>query len=73
MTDLELIEQAWGIIANAGGGNWELETKEWQTAADQWRDRYHERLAQEFVTDDERPDAPTRASWPPAGAKLAGG
>ena len=37
----ELLEAAWGIIANAGGGNWENETLEWQEAAARWRDAYH--------------------------------
>lgn len=36
----ELLELAWGIIANAGGGNWYVETAEWQDAAARWRDRY---------------------------------
>jgi hypothetical protein len=35
------LELAWGIIANAGGGDWETQTKEWQDAATRWRDRYH--------------------------------
>lgn len=34
------VEEAWGIIANAGDGNWEIQTPEWQAAAEQWRDRY---------------------------------
>jgi hypothetical protein len=38
----DLMEWAWGIIANAGGGNWDLETPEWQEAAAKWRDAYHE-------------------------------
>jgi len=39
------LEMAWGIIANAGGGNWTLETKEWQRAAARWRDDYFAALA----------------------------
>jgi hypothetical protein len=35
------MELAWGIIANAGGnGDWSKESKEWQGAAQRWRDRY---------------------------------
>ena len=30
------LDLAWGIIANAGGGNWKNETKEWQEAATKW-------------------------------------
>ena len=41
---LNLIEAAWGIIANAGGGNWHLETDAWQRAARGWRERYHAML-----------------------------
>lgn len=37
----DLLEWAWGIIANAGGGNWELESQEWREAAARWRDAYH--------------------------------
>ncbi len=36
----ELIELAWGLIANAGGGNWQLESPEWRAAAQRWRDLY---------------------------------
>lgn len=42
---LDLIEDAWGIIANAGGGNWRLETPDWNDAAVGWRGRYHALLA----------------------------
>lgn len=38
------LETAWGIIANAGGGNWELETADWQTAAADFRTRWHATL-----------------------------
>lgn len=40
-----LLESAWGIIANAGGGNWDKEGSEWREAAERWRDGYHERLS----------------------------
>lgn len=40
----DMLEAAWGIIANAGGGNWKLETPEWQEAAARWRDEYHRTL-----------------------------
>lgn len=35
------LELAWGIIANAGGGDWKTQTEVWQDAAKRWRDRYH--------------------------------
>jgi hypothetical protein len=36
----DCIETAWGIIANASGGNWNRESPEWQEAAAGWRDKY---------------------------------
>ncbi len=36
----DLCEYAWGVIANAGGGNWKLETPEWQEAAARWREQF---------------------------------
>lgn len=38
MNDTEALELAWGVIANAGGGDWSKETPEWQEAAARWRD-----------------------------------
>lgn len=38
--EAELLESAWGLIANAGGGNWDFETKAWEEAAIRWRDKY---------------------------------
>ncbi len=46
MQDRDLLELAWGIIANAGGGDWEKESKEWQDAAIKWRDNYFATLKQ---------------------------
>lgn len=37
----DLLERAWGLIANAGGGNWETQDPEWIKAAKWWRDQYH--------------------------------
>lgn len=46
--DLELFGDlatwAWTIIANAGDGDWENETQEWQGAATRWRDAYRASL-----------------------------
>lgn len=38
--DLDALEEAWGVIANAGGGNWKTESADWQVAAARWRDTY---------------------------------
>ncbi|MFI5230756.1 MAG: hypothetical protein ACHQWU_16920 [Gemmatimonadales bacterium] len=43
-SDLDLLEAAWGLIANAGGSNWSLESRDWQDAAARWRDKYYARL-----------------------------
>ncbi len=40
----DLVESAWGIIANAGGGDWTTQTDDWQKAAAVWRERYHRYL-----------------------------
>ena len=39
-----LLKTAWGIIANAGGGDWKKETTDWQEAAVRWRDDYHKKV-----------------------------
>ena len=41
---LDMAEMAWGIIANAGEGDWTRESHDWQKAAARWRDNYHEFL-----------------------------
>ena len=33
----EVIADAWEIIANAHGGNWNKGTREWKKAAERWR------------------------------------
>ena len=45
-----IIEAAWGVIANAGGGDWTKETPEWQEAAARWRDEYHRALDEARVS-----------------------
>jgi hypothetical protein len=32
--------EAWGLIANAGGGDWRTQDAEWTAAARRWRDRF---------------------------------
>ena len=34
------VEEAWGLIANAHGGNWDEATDVWRQAAERWRDRF---------------------------------
>lgn len=38
--DGELLESAWILIANAGGGDWTTQTAEWREAAARWRDKW---------------------------------
>lgn len=40
----DLLETAWGIIANSYGGNWDKATDDWRGAAERWRDEYHKTL-----------------------------
>jgi hypothetical protein len=37
-------ELAWGLIANAYGGDWDKASPVWKEAAERWRDRYHSNL-----------------------------
>gem|GEM_PF-2160498 len=37
----DLIHEAWGVIANAGGGDWSKETPEWRSAAANFSDKMH--------------------------------
>ena len=55
MTDL--LELAWGVIANAGGGDWDKESKEWQNAAVRWRDCYFASLPKVSKESSEQPNA----------------
>jgi hypothetical protein len=40
----EVLNLAWGLIANAGGGNWSVETDEWQKAARRWQELYNKSI-----------------------------
>lgn len=51
----DMLEQAWGIIANAGGGNWDNETPEWRRAAERWRDEVFHPYLHEEARQDGRP------------------
>jgi hypothetical protein len=41
----ELLDYAWTIICNAGGGNWDEETSDWQIAASKFREGYYSNLS----------------------------
>lgn len=40
----DLCELAWGVIANAYGGNWDNASEDWRGAAERWRDEWHRLL-----------------------------
>lgn len=40
----DLLESAWGLIANANEGNWDKAIPEWKAAAEKWRDEWHLQL-----------------------------
>lgn len=44
-----LVDQAWAIIANAGGGDWEKESADWRDGAKDWRDQYHKNLSRRLA------------------------
>lgn len=54
---VEELELAWGIIANASGGDWSKESQEWQGAAAGWRDRVLPWLAHEIAEEIRRTQA----------------
>jgi len=54
-TQSELNETAWGLIANAYGGDWDKASSEWRQAAERWRDQYHLTL---HPTGSDAPDVP---------------
>lgn len=39
-TTKELLDAAWGVIANVSGGNWTKQDAEWRERAERWRDQY---------------------------------
>lgn len=44
----DALETAWGIIANASGGDWTKQSEEWRGAAERWRDAVLPRLSSEL-------------------------
>ncbi|MDE1904893.1 MAG: hypothetical protein KGH75_00400 [Rhodospirillales bacterium] len=37
----DLLGSAWGLIANAHGGDWTKASDEWREAAEEWREDFH--------------------------------
>lgn len=47
----DLLSEAWTIIANANGGQWEQVDPGWRVAAERWQDRYHQLLDKQNVSE----------------------
>ena len=47
------LELAWGLIANAYGGDWELASDEWRETAIRWRDEHWHPFLDSSGGDDE--------------------
>jgi hypothetical protein len=56
---LDGLEDAWGLIANAYGGDWDLaQNPAWKPAAERWRDEvWHPALTKTIVKGDEHVDS----------------
>jgi len=49
----DMLESAWGIIANAYGGDWDLaQNKDWKPAVIRWRDQYHSNLPEPLTKEE---------------------
>ena len=46
----ELLELAWGLIANANEGDWVLTDAKWHAAAIDWRENWHRLLTEDNQT-----------------------
>jgi len=55
----DAMELAWGVIANAHGGDWENASPEWKQAAEKWRDeQWHPALEKTICTTSEEAVVP---------------
>ena len=55
---MDMLQEAWVIIANKGGGNWETQSDDWQWAAEKWRDGYHAVLGAYTAHDSDEVELP---------------
>ena len=46
MDEKDILELAWGLIANVSGGEWDKQSTDWQKAARRWRSLYGAYLLQ---------------------------
>ncbi len=59
-----LTEMAWGVISNAGQGDWTREHEDWQKAAKKWRDEYHKHLSANRIPSKEKIEEPPTTIQP---------
>ena len=52
------MEAAWGLIANAYGGDWDRASPVWKRAAERWRDEAWYRVAGSIDVKEEKIDEP---------------
>jgi hypothetical protein len=50
---MDLLEAAWGLLANVSDGDWGKQPTLWQEAVVKWRERYHVLLATQWEPGDE--------------------
>ncbi|MFA5943214.1 MAG: hypothetical protein WC876_01970 [Candidatus Thermoplasmatota archaeon] len=60
------LEAAWGLIANAGYGDWRKEGMEWSAAAERWRDRVMPGLSRRAAARSNVPAPPEPRTEEPA-------
>ncbi len=69
----DMLELAWGLLANAGGGDWGREGPDWKAAAVRWRDEhYHPSLGAAMKAETEE-GADPRGTCPGCGAPALDG
>jgi hypothetical protein len=61
------LDLAWGIIANAGAGNWSRESEDWRGAAARWRDEVLPALSRRNA---QRANSPNQPKAMPSQSKL---
>lgn len=52
----ELLDRAWGIIANVSGGDWSYQSGQWQDAVLKFREVYHAEIRSDRQTSATAPE-----------------
>lgn len=48
-TILDLLERAWGLIANVNNGDWDQQTLLWKRCAEEWRNAYFRKGSMQLI------------------------